>query len=985
MIFSIRKGLFMSKLEEKDQNVLSYKDTLNLPTTDFPIRAQAHIFDKQILERWEKEKLYALTYLHNKGKQQFILYDGPPYSNGNIHLGHAYNKILKDIIMRAERMSGKHVPFVPLWDCHGLPIEIKVAAENPEIKGDSVALKAACRKYAQKWVDIQKQEFRNLGLMMEYDEFCTTMDPIYEAQTLRAFGIMVGKGYIARKQKTVPWCMHCQTVLANAEIEYEDRKDPSVYVQFPLLSETVTKLFPEVSGKKVSLLAWTTTPWTLPLNRAVVLKPGAIYQIVEMNEQLVVLAKDLVAKVAGVIGATAHVVAEFPAEFLIGTKVHHPFIQDLQVPVLGDAFVSLEDGTACVHNAPGCGPDDYEIGVKNGLEIYSPITIDGRYTAEIQPADLAGMLVTDGQWAVLKKLDEAGNLLFKQSIRHSYPHCWRCHNGLIFRATKQWFCDLSQHNLRDRAVQAIAAMRMIPETGRNRLTATVSGRLEWCLSRQRAWGVPIPAVSCDDCNHVHLSTELIEKVAQGVQTDGIEYWDTVAITTLIPSGACEKCGSKNLRKEADILDVWFDSGVSHFAMLSEGVDISYPADMYLEGKDQHRGWFQSSLLTSLALHKEPAMKEILTHGFTVDEKGRKMSKSLGNVVVPQQIIDKVGLDGLRLWTASNDYDSDPIVSDSLINNVAEVHRKIRNTCRFLLSNLYDFDIAKDAVHVDKMLLIDQYAMTQLHELNESVQQAYQARKTTAVFHELADFCVKELSAFYLDIVKDRLYVEKSNGFERRSAQTVCYYIVDTLTKLMAPILSVTAEQISDCYNKDKKRSIHLEDFADLSWAMNRLFDVKNEGGPLHHRISWNMAMQEQDKIAQVHTSWEAMRDVRGAVLKSLEELRTQSVIKHSLDAQVTLHVSAGYKDSDAITRLFAMVAEQGQDLEHFLKEYFIVSQVAVVDKISDNSNLLEVEPGLFIATAKADGGKCARCWQWERFAAYDADRQLCKRCANALR
>ena len=971
----------MSKHEEKEQNVLSYKDTLNLPTTDFPIRAQAHIFDKQILERWEQEKLYALTYLHNKGKQQFILYDGPPYSNGNIHLGHAYNKILKDIIMRSERMSGKHVPFVPLWDCHGLPIEFKVTQEvDAATKADPVALKKACRQYAQKWVDIQKQEFRALGLMMEYDEFCTTMDPIYEAQTLRAFGIMVGKGYIARKQKTVPWCMSCQTVLANAEIEYEDRKDPSVYVQFPFDAHTTAQLFPDFADKKVSLLAWTTTPWTLPLNRSVVLKPGAKYQLVEINEQLVIIGKELVAKVAAIIGTTAQVLAEFDAEQLIGKKVNHPFIAGLQVPVIGDAFVSLEDGTACVHNAPGCGPDDYEIGVKNGLEIYSPLTSDGRYTLDILPADLTGMLVTDGQWAVLKKLDEAGNLLFKQTIRHSYPHCWRCRNGLIFRATKQWFCDLSQHNLRDRALQAIATMRMIPETGRNRLAATVAGRLEWCLSRQRAWGVPIPAISCDDCNDVHISTEVIEKVAQGVAMSGIEYWDSVAITTLIPSGVCAKCGSKKLRKEADILDVWFDSGVSHFAMLSEGVDISYPADMYLEGKDQHRGWFQSSLLTSLALHEKPAMKEILTHGFTVDDKGRKMSKSLGNVVAPGQIIDKVGLDGLRLWTASNDYDSDPIVSDNLINNVAEVHRKIRNTCRFLLSNLYDFDIKKDAIHVDNMLLIDQYALCQLHELNESIQQSYRDRKTTAVFHDLADYCVKELSAFYLDIVKDRLYVEKSNGLERRSAQTVCYYIVDTLTKLMAPILSVTAELISDCYQTDKKASIHLQDFANLDWAINRLFNAGLEGGPLHHKNSVVVAMQDHDAQAEFKDLWYAMRDVRGAVLKSLEELRGQGVIKHSLDAHVRLYISS-YKDHAKIEKLFDKIVQQNQSVDQFLKEYFIVSQVTLETQAGD---MHQVAPGLFVTTAKAVGGKCARCWQWEPFATYDAEKQLCLRCTKAL-
>lgn len=971
----------MSKQEEKELTVLSYKDTLNLPTTDFPIRAQAHIFDQQVLERWDHENLYTIASDHNKGKEQFILADGPPYSNGDIHLGHAYNKILKDIITKSERMSGKHVPVIPVWDCHGLPIELKVEQEIG--KQDPITLKKACRSYAQKWVDIQKTQFKNLGVLMDWNKSCTTMDPIYEAQTLRAFGIMVNKGYIARKQKTVPWCMHCQTVLANAEIEYEERKDPSVYVQFPFDAATATHLFSHGITKQVSLLIWTTTPWTLPLNRAVVLKPGAKYQLVEINGKLVIIGKELVQKVAGVMQAIPEIIAEFDAEHFIGQKVNHPLIPNFQVPVIGDAFVSLEDGTACVHSAPGCGPEDYEIGVKNGLEIYSPLTVDGRYTPDILPADLAGMLVTDGQWAVLKKLDEADKLLFKQTIRHSYPHCWRCHNGLIFRATKQWFCDLSQHKLRERALQAIAGMRMIPESGRNRLSATVSGRLEWCLSRQRSWGVPIPAIGCQDCFDVHISIDVIEKVAQGVEQHGIEFWDMVAVESLVPDGACQKCGSKNIAKESDILDVWFDSGVSHFAMLSEGVGMVYPASMYLEGKDQHRGWFQSSLLTSLALHEHAAMQEILTHGFTVDEKGRKMSKSIGNVVSPTDIIKEIGNDGLRLWVASNDYDSDPIVSKNLMNNVAEVHRKIRNTCRGLLLNLNDFDIKKDAVHVDKMLLIDQYALCQLHDLNESIQQSYRDRKTTAVFHELADYCVKEISAFYLDIVKDRLYVEKADSLARRSAQTVCYYIVDTLTKLMAPILSVTAELLSDSYQSGKKASIHLQDFENLSWIGQRLFG----------EFSQMYTTVVDKRLVNVHESpiyacsaadfeelWQAMRDVRGAVLKSLEELRGQGVIKHSLDAQVLLYISS-YKDQAKIEQLFAMVQKQGQTLEQFLKEYFIVSQITLATHAGD---MQQVAPGLFVATSKAVGGKCARCWQWEPFGTFAEVTQLCARCTNVL-
>lgn len=956
----------MSKHEEKEVAAVSYKDTLNLPHTDFPIRAQAHIFDQEILDRWENERLYAVAFDHNKGKEQFFLPDGPPYSNGDIHLGHAYNKILKDIVAKSERMSGKRVIFFPVWDCHGLPIELKVTQETKLDKNDPIALKKACRVYAQKWVDIQKAQFKNLGVLMQWDKYCTTMDPMYEAQTLRAFGSMFEKGYIARKQKTVPWCMNCQTVLANAEIEYEERKDPSIYVQFPFSSEISSRLFPQALGKQVSLLIWTTTPWTLPLNRAVVLKPGATYQLVEINEKLVIIGKSLVANVAAVMGVTPTVLAEFQAEHVIGQKVNHPCIKDLQVPVIGDAFVSLEDGTACVHSAPGCGPEDYEIGIKNGLEIYSPLTIDGRYTDEIVPAELSGMLVTDGQWAVLKILAELDLLLFKQTIRHSYPHCWRCHNGLIFRATKQWFCDLSQHNLRERALQAISEMRMIPETGRNRLAATVSGRLEWCLSRQRAWGVPIPAVSCSDCNDVYISTEMIEFVAKGVEVSGIEYWDEVAVELLIPGGCCQKCASKNVKKESDILDVWFDSGVSHFATMSELLeanDVIYPADMYLEGKDQHRGWFQSSLLTSLALHEKPAMKEILTHGFTVDEKGRKMSKSIGNVVSPADIIKEIGNDGLRLWVASNDYDSDPVVSKNLMNNVAEVHRKIRNTCRGLLMNLYDFTFQKDAISVEKMLIVDQYALLQLHDLNESIKQAYKDRKTTAVFHELADYCVKDISSFYLDIVKDRLYVEKADSIERRSAQTVCYYIVDTLTKVMAPVLSFTAELIADAYQVNKKRSIHLQDFESLTWVQDRLFDQNNEA------------------VQAFKESFDAMRDVRSLVLKSLEDLRNQGIIKHSLDAAVQLYIAKDYKHYQQVANLFDRIREQGQSVDLFLKEYFIVSQINLADTAGD---MPQVTPGVFVQTVKAQGGKCARCWQWEPDSLFHVEKQLCQRCLRSL-
>lgn len=938
----------MSKQDEKKSAELNYKETLNLPRTDFPIRAQAHIFDPQLLERWKNEDLYQASYDHNKGKEKFVLHDGPPYANGNIHIGHAYNKILKDIVTKAERMTGKHVPIIPGWDCHGLPIELKVVKEYSV--EDAVGFKKACRSYAQKWVDTQKEEFTNLGVLMNWNKPYRTMDFDYEAKIMTALGQFIDKGYIVRKQKTVPWCASCKTVLANAEIEYAERKDPSIYVQFALDQADVDQLLPQLNGAEASLLIWTTTPWTLPLNRAVVLKPGAMYQCVKLLDKYIIVGKDLVAKVAAAVGQEPEFVADIKAEDLIGKFAHHPFVENLQVPVIGDMFVSLDDGTACVHSAPGCGPEDYEIGLKNDLEIYSPVSMDGKYTEEIMPQELAGMPVSEGQIWVIKKLAADGKLFSKSSLRHSYPHCWRCQNGLIFRATTQWFCDLSQHSLKDKALESIEKLTMLPESGRKRLSATVDGRLEWCLSRQRKWGVPIPGVACRDCEYVYLTKGLIDKVAQGIASEGVEYWDAVDFRELLGKDfTCQECGSDNLKKEHDILDVWFDSGVSHFAVLAGNEDQAYPADLYLEGKDQHRGWFQSSLLTSLAINDAPSMKEIVTHGFTVDAKGHKMSKSRGNVVSPADLIKRMGTDGVRLWVASNDYDSDPVVSDALLNNVAEVYRKIRNTSRFMLSNLYDFDIEKDGIAVNDLLAVDKYALYKAHLLNEKIKQAYKGRKTTAVFHELADYCVKELSSFYLDIVKDRLYVEKGDGHLRRSAQTVCYYILDMLTRVMAPVLSFTAELLSDNYMKNKQSSIHLNDFADLSGLVASFsFDI--------------------DAFV---ASWDKLLAMRGLVLKELEVLRGQGDIKHSLDARVTLNF-----DDSSIANLFEGLDEQGKEL--FYKELFIVSQFRL-----QGEGLKDLSDEIQGKAERALGDKCRRCWQWES-ELFDEDKQLCQRCLQVL-
>jgi isoleucyl-tRNA synthetase len=928
-----------------------YSTTLNLPKTEFALRAQFSVSDPAMLERWSKEKLSQKTFDHNHGKQKFILHDGPPYSNGNIHLGHAYNKILKDIFAKAERMSGKHVPVIPGWDCHGLPIELKVTQEQKY--PSRAALQQACRAYATKWIDIQREEFKKLGVMMHWDQPYTTMSFSYESSIVRAFGEFFKQGFIQKKLKTVPWCASCQTVLAHAEIEYEERKDPSVYVQFPLDNASTDAIFSHVQGRPVSLLVWTTTPWTLPLNRAVVLKPGATYALVDVAGKLVVMGQALVEKFEKLSGLPTKILATVPAGSLIGKMVHHPFVTHLQVPILGDDFVSLEDGTACVHSAPGCGPEDYEVGLKNNLEIYSPLSADGKYTKEILPAELAGMAVTDGQIWVIKKLAELDRMLFKNSIRHQYPHCWRCHNGLIFRATSQWFCDLSQHHLKDRSLASIEKLTMFPETGRNRFSATLQGRLEWCLSRQRTWGVPIPALNCKTCDHVFTSIQLIESAASGITKEGIEFWDNASIADL-GSYACPACKSTDLQKEYDILDVWFESGVSHFAVLYQNPVQAFPADMYLEGKDQHRAWFQSSLLTGLVLEDRAPMREILTHGFTVDAHGKKMSKSLGNVVTPDQIIKQVGTDGLRLWVASNDYDSDPVVSELLLKNVSEVYRKIRNTCRFLLSNLYDFELSADGVSFEQLYAVDQQALHRLHEFNQTVQAAYTERKTVTIFSALADYCAKDLSSLYLDIIKDRLYVEKADSHARRCAQTVCAKILHTLTMAIAPILSLTAEEVFDHYKQVdvgfNKESVHLQNFAQTT-----LFAQTNSDN-----------------------TWKFLHEIRDGVLKALEQARTAGVIGHSLDAQVSLIMTKDFAGFSVISLFLKELKEQ--TAQEFFKEFFIVSDVTISEQQGDG--YVQIAPGLAVRVAHAAGGKCPRCWQWSLACVGDS---LCNRCARVLK
>ena len=974
----------MAKEKNDKKSVVSFKDTLNLPKAEFPIRANAQVDDPAMIKRWEKEDIFTKTFYAHKGNEKYILHDGPPYANGHIHVGHAFNKIEKDITAKSQRMFGKQVPVTPGWDCHGLPIEFKVSQDHPNATARE--LKKECRAYANLWVDIQRQEFKDIAVFFDWARPYLTMDYTYEASIMRAFGDFMAKEYIERKNKSVPWCAHCQTVLASAEIEYQDRRDPSIYVLFGLEPSAAKNLFPALNDKPIKLLIWTTTPWTLPLNRAVMVRPGASYVVLDSDAQYLVVGKQLADFVTNKLGIEKRIVAEVVSDALVVSKVRatHPFIDGLTVPVIHDMSVSLDEGTAFVHCAPGCGPADYDAGVRNNLEVFSPVSPDGKYTAGIVPSELEGMSVADAQGWVMSKLVERDALAHKGSVTHSYPHCWRCHKGLIFRATKQWFCNLEKNNLRERVLEAIDTIKMLPKGSRNRMYATVEGRLEWCLSRQRVWGVPIPALICAGCDFAYCTPELIEKVVEKVSKQGIECWDELEIADIVEKDfACPQCKAVNWKKEQDTLDVWFDSGISHYAVLKDNKELAFPADIYIEAQDQYRGWFQSSLLTSMVIEQAPCMKTILTHGFTVDEKGRKMSKSIGNVISPAQMIEKLGVDGLRLWVASVDCSGDIVVSDTSMSNVQEVFRKIRNTARFLLSNMYDFDINRDAIAIAEMRAIDIYALQQLYEVNRTVVRAFAEHEYSAVFHALANYCAVGLSAFYLDIVKDRLYVEKADGLERRSAQTVCWYILDTLTRLIAPILSITAEQLSDCYQKNKKESIHLQTFRNIPnpWLVLGLDQAveleKQSNAVVGDQLPPSHLLENITKTGYMikqEESWAVAQMARAALLKAIEAKREVGLIKHSLEARVTVYIDPEHETLRLFDDLLKSLKDQ--TAQDFLREFLIVSQVEIVtDKNDLEATTLS---GLYARVDTARGVKCPRCWQWEETIHADG---LCKRCA----
>ncbi len=786
---------------------MEYKDTLNLPKTDFPMRANLPQNEPKQVEKWQRDETYFQALEINHGNPKFILHDGPPYANGNIHIGHALNKILKDIIVKYKAMTGNAAPYVPGWDCHGLPIELQVEKNIGRAKKLAMSkaeIRRLCKEYAEKYISIQRDEFKRLGVLGDWERPYRTLDPAYEAQEVRELGKIVESGALYRQKKPVYWCASCVTALAEAEVEYEDHISPSIYVKFAVTNSK--GLFPIDPVNGTFFVIWTTTPWTLPANQAIAVHPKFMYRLVKTPKGQLIINQELIPSVMMVCGIAPEeyqiLDGAWPGTDLEGIVCRHPWIdRDSQI-ILGE-FVTQDQGTGAVHIAPGHGQEDYEVGMRYGLPVMAPVDAEGKFTAEA--GDLKGESVFKADARIIQKLAERGALLKEEKLSHSYPHCWRCKKPVIFRATEQWFISMDKKGLRQDALDAIEQVRWIPPWGKDRIRGMLESRPDWCVSRQRSWGVPIPAVYCGSCNRAVLTQELCNHVAEIFEREGSDAWFLRPVNELIPASVtCPDCGGRDFTREEDILDVWFDSGVSHAAVVERDPRLGGRADLYLEGSDQHRGWFHTSLLTSLATRGRAPYGSVLTHGFTLDGKGRKMSKSLGNVIAPQEIMKKSGAEILRLWVAAEDFREDVRISDEILNRLIEAYRRLRNTARFLISNLYDFDPKKDVVKAAELDEMDRWILQRTQDVLSRCREAYDDCEFHVVYHTLNNFCSVDLSAQYLDIVKDRLYCEGTKSKTRRAAQTTLARILDVLVHLMAPILSFTAEEIWN-YLPDKKQ------------------------------------------------------------------------------------------------------------------------------------------------------------------------------------
>ncbi len=916
---------------------MDYRDTLNLPKTDFPMKADLPKRAPVILKEWEEKKIYDKLRECAQNREKYILHDGPPYANGHIHMGTAFNKILKDIIVKSKFMAGYDSEYVPGWDCHGLPVEHEVDKSLGQKKSQlsTLEIRRLCREYAEKFINIQREEFKRLGVFGEWDNPYLTMDSKYTACIVREFGKFALNGSLYRGKKPIYWCTTCHTALAEAEVEYEMDRSPSIYVKFPMISDAA-RILPSLKDRKVSVLIWTTTPWTIPANLAIVFHPSFEYVAVEVGEEVFILAKALLEEVMKKLGVEAYrVLGTFSGAAVERMKCRHPFIDRESILIIGD-FVTLDVGTGCVHTAPGHGQEDYEVGLKYGLDIYSPLDDEGRFTADVP--FFAGQFVFDANPAVNRKLADVGCLLKEEEMEHSYPHCWRCKNPVIFRATEQWFISMEAQGLREKALWSIGQVMWIPYWGKDRIYGMVENRPDWCISRQRSWGVPIVVFYCQSCGHVLADQEFIGFVADLFEREGADVWFQKEAEALLPPDTrCPKCGGSTFRKESDIIDVWFDSGVSWAAVLEKRDYLRYPADLYLEGSDQHRGWFHSALLTSAGTRGRAPYLTVLTHGFVVDGEGRKMSKSAGNVILPEEVIRDYGAEILRLWVAAEDYRDDIKLSEEILRRLSEAYRRVRNTCRYILGNLYDYDPAKEGVPYADLMELDRWALHRLQNLVSRALDAYERFEFHILYHSINNFCAVDMSAHYLDILKDRLYVSPARCIERKSAQTALYEILMTLVKLMAPILSFTAEEVWGYLHGDRGESVHLQQFP---------------------------AVKDQFIDEELSRRWDRIWQVREEVSKALEGARREKLIGLSLDAQVSLALPKGLYD----------VLHQYEDQ---LKTIFIVSHVT----LSTGDDVKEVR----VEVKKAEGEKCSRCWVYDTSVGGDAGHPtICRRCIETI-
>lgn len=927
---------------------MDYNQTLNLPKTDFPMRAGLPKREPEFLARWEANDQYKKLMEHNDGKPLFVLHDGPPYANGDIHIGHALNKTLKDFIVRYKNMTGFKSPYVPGWDTHGLPTELaarKKAGISAETNISDLELRKICRDTALGFVDIQRESFKRLGVIGEWDNPYITLKKEFEEEQIKVFATMANKGYIYKGLKPVYWCPDCNTALAEAEIEYAEDPCHSIYVKFNVTDDLgkLTAMGADLS--KTYFVIWTTTTWTLPANVAICVGPDFEYSLIKSGDEYYVMATDLAASAMEAKGVsdyeTLGVIKGSELEYM---KTQHPFIDRTSLVIVGD-HVTLESGTGCVHTAPGHGIEDFVV-CKNYPEIPIIVPVDAKGRLTEEAGMFAGLTTEEANKPIALHLEKIGALFALKKIEHQYPHCWRCHKPVIFRATSQWFCSVD--DFKDDAVKAAEDVKWFPEWGKDRLQSMVKERADWCISRQRKWGVPIPVVYCQDCGKEIIDNDIMMKVSKIFGEEGSDAWFAHDTEYFLPEGfKCPHCGSaKGFDKEKDIMDVWFDSGSSHAAVCARRKYLKVPADVYLEGADQYRGWFQSSLLTSVAGGHGAPYKQIITHGWTVDGEGKKMSKSLGNGIAPQEIISKYGADILRLWVASADYHADIRISPEILKQISDNYRKLRNTARYCLSNLYDFDPDKDMLSNDELEELDKYALMKLDEVIKIARDAFEVYDYHTAAHSLHNFCVVEMSNFYFDVLKDRLYTSAPQSKTRRAAQTVLYKVLDALTLVLTPILAFTADEIWQSMPHDKSR---------------------NGESPLFNEIPQpDFIEADSDFIAK----WDRIHAVRFDVQKALELARNEKIIGKPLEAKVSL-----YADGELYDFLKSVEAQ--------LPEIFITSGVSVEKGEGEVKGDVE---GLSITVSKADGEKCERCWKFSYTVGQDANHPtLCAHCSQVMK